>query len=105
MRCGRVTSRGAPFLVLPFLTQPAPVWAHAFGERYDLPVPLGYFIVGAAATVALSFVVAALFMRRAPRDIRGAGIVVHLGPLLPALRAACRVASVILLCMVVAAGL
>ena len=38
--------------------------AHAFGERYDLPIPLSYFLVGGAATVALSFVVIGLFMRR-----------------------------------------
>ena len=40
--------------------------AHGFDERYDLPVPLSYFIAGAAAAVVLSFVVAALFARRAP---------------------------------------
>jgi len=92
----------APILVL---AQPAAAWAHAFGVRYDLPVPLGYFIAGAAATVALSFVVAALFMRQAPQAPASMGIVVSLGPALPALRALCRVLSVGLLCMVVVAGL
>ena len=43
-----------------------PVYAHGFGERYDLPVPLNFFLVGAAAAVALSFVVMGLFMRRRP---------------------------------------
>ena len=38
--------------------------AHAFGERYDLPIPLSYFLVGGAITVALSFVVIGLFVRR-----------------------------------------
>ena len=38
--------------------------AHAFGERYDLPIPLSYFLVGGAATVALSFLVIGLFVRR-----------------------------------------
>ncbi len=42
----------------------SPVYTHGFGERYDLPVPLNYFLVGAAATVALSFVVIGLFVRR-----------------------------------------
>ena len=42
----------------------SPVYAHGFGERYDLPVPLNYFLVGAAATVALSFVVIGLFVQR-----------------------------------------
>ena len=45
---------------------PARVYAHGFGERYDLPVPLNYFLVGAAATVALSFVVIGFFVRQRP---------------------------------------
>lgn len=88
-----------------FACQPATAWAHAFGERYDLPAPLGFFVAGAAAAVALSFVVAAVFMRRVPREPRGEGIVVPVAPLLPALRVACQVLSVLLLCMVVIAGL
>ena len=40
-----------------------PVYAHAFGQRYDLPIPLSYFMAGAAATVALSFVVIGLFLK------------------------------------------
>ena len=40
-----------------------PVYAHGFGDRYDLPVPLNLFLVGAGATVALSFVVIGLFVR------------------------------------------
>jgi hypothetical protein len=38
--------------------------AHGFEERYDLPVPLAYVIVGACATVLLTFVVAVFFMRK-----------------------------------------
>ena len=40
-----------------------PAYAHGFGERYDLPVPLNLFLVGAAATVALSFMVIGFFVR------------------------------------------
>jgi hypothetical protein len=79
-------------------------WAHAFGERYDLPAPLGYFVAGAAAAVVLSFVVAALFARGVSRE-SGAGIIVPLGPLIPASRRACQALSVLVLFMVVAAGL
>ena len=43
-----------------------PVYAHGFGERYDLPVPLEYYLLGAAATVALSFVVIGVFVKGAP---------------------------------------
>ena len=41
-----------------------PVFAHGFGERYDLPIPLNYFLVGASAMVALSFVVIGWFIRQ-----------------------------------------
>ncbi len=42
----------------------SPVAAHAFGQRYDLPIPLNYFLVGAVATVFLSFVLIGLFVQR-----------------------------------------
>src|SRR5215510_1494258 len=45
-----------------------PAAAHAFGQRYDLPLPLDYFLAGGAAVVLLSFVIAALFLR--PADDR-----------------------------------
>lgn len=41
-----------------------PASAHAFGERYDLPVPLWLYFSAAAAVVLLSFVVVALVERR-----------------------------------------
>ncbi|MGH2544404.1 MAG: hypothetical protein ACRDIB_16550, partial [Ardenticatenaceae bacterium] len=46
-------------------------YAHAFGERYDLPIPLNYFMVGGAAAVALSFVVIGLFVQRNPSESGG----------------------------------
>lgn len=53
------------FIVLSALAAvaPRPAEAHGFGMRYDLPLPLDYFIGGGAAAVLLSFVVAALFLR------------------------------------------
>ncbi|MDX1515157.1 MAG: hypothetical protein R3174_15575, partial [Gammaproteobacteria bacterium] len=39
---------------------PGQALAHAFGERYDLPVPLWLFLTGAGAVVGLSFVLFAL---------------------------------------------
>jgi hypothetical protein len=38
-------------MLVPFL----PILAHAFGKRYDLPVPLWLFVVGGGAVVLLSF--------------------------------------------------
>src|SRR6266404_6615071 len=44
----------------------APAAAHGFGQRYELPLPLSLYLFGAAAAVALSFVVFGLFVRRTP---------------------------------------
>ncbi len=43
---------------------PAPAGAHAFGERYDLPLPLELYLIGAGAAVGLSFVVMAFFLTK-----------------------------------------
>ncbi len=59
LRCGWRRCRRSP--------QPrasTPACAHGFGQRYELPLPLGLYLFGAAAVVALSFVVFALFVRR-----------------------------------------
>ncbi len=40
---------------------PAHAGAHALAQRYDLPIPLGLFLAAAGATVAVSFVLLALF--------------------------------------------
>ncbi|MCC7017684.1 MAG: hypothetical protein IT564_10840 [Rhodospirillales bacterium] len=40
-----------------------PAQAHAFGERYELPVPVWLFVVGGALTVTVTFVVVAVFAR------------------------------------------
>ncbi len=45
------------------------VFAHGFGQRYDLPVPLWLYVTGAAAAVAFSFIIIGLFVRTTP-DIR-----------------------------------
>ena len=36
---------------------PRAAWAHAFAQRYDLPLPLWHYLAGAGAAVAVSFVV------------------------------------------------
>ena len=43
------------------------VYAHGFGERYDLPVPLWLYIWGAAAVVLISFLAMIRFLKR-PKD-------------------------------------
>lgn len=60
-----------PALALPavLVFSASPAAAHAFGQRYDLPLPLWLYTTGAGVTVALSFVVMALFLHRRRRDI------------------------------------
>ncbi len=38
--------------------------AHALAQRYDLPLPLGYYLLASGTAVAVSFVILALFMWR-----------------------------------------
>ena len=40
-----------------------PAWGHAFGARYDLPLPLWLILIGAATAVVLSFCIMALFLK------------------------------------------
>jgi len=60
-------SAAALRLALVLALADAPAHAHGFGQRYELPLPLGLYLFGAAAVVALSFVVFGLFVRGAPQ--------------------------------------
>jgi hypothetical protein len=44
-----------------------PASAHGFGQRYDLPIPLSFYLLGAAAAVVVSFIIVGLFVRELPR--------------------------------------
>ena len=84
--------------------------AHAFGARYDLPLPLWLYVTGAGASVGLSFVVMAVFMRRAAApesswafDLGGwppSAWLLH-----PALRLILQIASVAVFLLILATGL
>ena len=50
-------------MVCLFAFVPGSLFAHGFAQRYDLPVPLGLYLAGAAAAVVLSFLVIAFFVR------------------------------------------
>jgi len=56
-------------LVVPLLSRPVESLAHGFGVRYDLPIPLGYYLAGAGATVALSFLLLAVFAGARPERV------------------------------------
>ena len=85
--------------------------AHAFGQRYDLPIPLSYFLAGAAAAVALSFVVMGMFIKGGESAFRYPRLnllaMPALGRILTSriLLGALRIASVALLLLVIAAAL
>jgi hypothetical protein len=62
----------APVLLLaPALTE-----AHAFGARYDLPLPLAFYLVAAGVAVAVSFVAALIFLQRGAGSVIGIDIAV-----------------------------
>jgi len=44
-----------------------PANAHGFGQRYDLPIPLSFYLTGAAAVVVVTFLIVSLFVREVPR--------------------------------------
>jgi hypothetical protein len=50
------------------LLHATPAAAHAFRERYDLPIPLGLFMLAAGSAVALSFAVLAMRRGRTSDD-------------------------------------
>ena len=58
----KITALFVAFILI--MTSEKTVFAHGFGERYDLPIPLNYFILGSVAIVALSFFVIGWFVRQ-----------------------------------------
>ncbi len=79
---------------------PAEAAAHAFGTRYDLPLPLAFWLAAAGLAVALSFLVFALALRR------GAGYPqLFLLRIPPTVVGALRAVSVGVFFVVIAAGL
>lgn len=52
-------------LIAASLLTPGAAEAHAFAQRYDLPLPLWHYLTAAGAAVAVSFLIAALFLRAA----------------------------------------
>ena len=87
---------------------PDPAWAHAFGQRYDLPLPLWMFVTGGAAAVFLSFLVIALILKRdhAPGDYPTFNLLRTFGQVLahPAMVETVRVIFVLLFFLIVVAG-
>jgi hypothetical protein len=79
-------------------------FAHGLGERYDLPLPLWLYVVGAAGAVAASFVFLIAF-RRAPRPASRRARVLARGRIPALLVHSLQAFSVGLFVLIVAAGL
>ena len=58
-----------PLLALGFVLLATPAYAHAIGDRYDLPLPLGFFALGGAAAVVFSFAVVGVLVRGESRIV------------------------------------
>jgi hypothetical protein len=101
--------RSGPAALVAVLAVAPPAWAHGFGDRYDLPVPLSLWVAGAAIAVVLSFVVIGVVVRTPTRagDYPRVNLLRwRLGRALvdPRLWRIGRIASIALLLLVVAAG-
>lgn len=78
--------------------------AHGLGSRYDLPLPLWLYLLGAAAAVAASFAFLAFF-RTAARPVSSRSCVLARGRLPPWLVASLQALSFGLFILIVTAGL
>jgi hypothetical protein len=66
-RCYLVNPMHAGTLAaLSIIVSPAAAMAHALPQRYELPVPLGFYLAAAGTVVVLSFFMAALVLGRTP---------------------------------------
>jgi hypothetical protein len=96
--------RAAPYVFASALLASADdAWAHGLGQRYDLPLPLWFYLFGAACAVVASFAFLTLF-RQSEHKPQSAGFKWRMR--IPGWgTATLRVVSVTLFLMVVAAGL
>jgi len=60
-------------IALPLITLSWPAWAHGLGERYALPLPLGFYLAGAGAVVAVTFLLLLVFARTPGPDADNGG--------------------------------
>lgn len=56
--------RSIALSILGVLCAVSPAQAHAFAQRYDLPIPLWLYVIGAGTTVAVSFLVVGIFLKK-----------------------------------------
>src|SRR5215469_2056429 len=78
--------------------------AHALAQRYDLPLPLGYFLSGCGAVVAVTFVIFAIFFRKSDVAKISDGVILTV-PIPNILVASLQALSIAALTLLVLAGL
>ena len=90
-------------VALPLLS--GDVRAHALAQRYDLPLPLGFFLVTAGAAVAVSFVILAIFWRHDSERREGAESLSLKAAIPSVIVACCQTFGASILALIVYAGL
>jgi hypothetical protein len=106
----RLRATVAAGLAICFVVAAGGAYAHGFGARYDLPIPLSLYLAGAGFTVAMSFAMLAAFARSAPGSDEYRRFNLSLtayGRLLvaPGFLFACRTVAVVAYLGVIAAGI
>jgi hypothetical protein len=79
--------------------------AHALAQRYDLPLPLGYFLIASGAVVIMTFVILALFWRDRDAPVKAPDHTILRGTIPDLVVASLRLLAVLALTLLVAAGL
>jgi hypothetical protein len=79
--------------------------AHALAQRYDLPMPLGYFLLASGAVVVMTFVILALFWRNSDKTIEVRGHTILRGTVPDSVVAGLQIFTFFALILLVAAGL
>ncbi len=79
--------------------------AHALAQRYDLPLPLGYFLIASGAVVVMTFVILALFWRDSDEPIETRDYTILRGTVPELVVASLQIFVILALILMVAAGL
>ena len=99
----RAASFAGALVALPAFSSGA--LAHALAQRYDLPLPLGYFLVASGAVVAMTFVILALFWRDSGKRREARDYVILRGTVPNFAVAGSQFLTVLGLALLIAAGL
>jgi hypothetical protein len=79
--------------------------AHALAQRYDLPLPLGYFLIASGAVVVMTFVILALFWRGSDKPIDARGYTILRGTVPDLVVASSQILTFLALILLIATGL